>query len=138
MKKFLIFTFFGPPIGVMLFFLPSLIGVLIFEDNSSFLTLGQGLSLFPMFFVMGYFNAIIPAFITGVIATFLKFKNPWMNYSVLMVLSTMTCVTYFSCHRANDFILPSIVGIATTMVLGYVVFLRVNSVSKKVDEYEEK
>ena len=124
MKTILLFTFLGPPVGVLLFFLPTLIGVLIFKDNSTSLTFGQGLSLFPVFFAMGYFVAIIPAFTAGVIATFLRFENPWINYTVLVMLSAIVCSVYFFYNRNNDFLLPSAVAIVTTMILGYIVFLR--------------
>ena len=124
MKTILLFTFVGPPIGILLFFLSSLIGVLIFKNGSSSLTFGQGLSLFPVFFVLGYFVAIIPAFITGVIATFLRFENPWINYGTLVILSTTICLIYFFYNRNYDFLFPSAVGIVTTIILGYIVFLK--------------
>lgn len=124
MKTILLFTFLGPLIGVLLFFLPSLIIAFSSKSDASSFTFIQGLSLFPVFFVGGYFVAILPAFTTGVIATFLRFENPWINYGILVILSVLTCLVYFFYSRNNDFILPSIVGVVTTMILGYIVFFK--------------
>ncbi len=124
MKTILLFTFLGPLIGVLLFFLPSLIIAFSSKSDASSFTFIQGLSLFPVFFVVGYFVAILPAFTTGAIATFLRFENPWINYGILVILSVLTCLVYFFYSRNNDFILPSIVGVVTTMILGYIVFFK--------------
>ncbi|MEJ2437969.1 MAG: hypothetical protein P8Y35_08440 [Sulfurovaceae bacterium] len=97
-KRILIFTFFAPLVGTIL-------------------------SLFPLFLFFGYVSAIIPAFVVGIISAFLSFKNPWANYGVLIILSVIACMYFFFLERPSDFIIPSIVGISTTIVMGYFVFL---------------
>ncbi len=122
-KRILIFTFFGPLVGTILFFFTTMIISSVTAHRPSFLTFSEKLSLFPLFLFFGYVSAIIPAFVVGIISAFLSFKNPWANYGILIILSVIACMFSFFLERPSDFIIPSIVGISTTMVMGYFVFL---------------
>lgn len=125
MKKILLFTFIGPAVGSILFFIISLIGVLVFAPDSRALSLREELSLFPLFLIFGYAFAIIPAIFVGIFAIFLKYKDPWTNYTLLILSSFVICIIFFFNDRPNDYIFPSTLGILTTMVLGYFIFLKV-------------
>lgn len=136
MKKILLFTLLGPLIGVLIFFLPILIGVQLFGENGDFISLWQSLLLLLWFLIFGYFAALFPAFLIGVIAKFLRFKNPWINYAILNISAATLSLFFFSDQRNDWYSLLVAMSILATMILGYFFFLK--GKTKKTNTLTEK
>ena len=124
MKRIFIFTFAAPPLGVLLFFLPIFIGVYVFANETNSIRFLQSLAIFPFFFIFGYYITIVPAFFIGVVAKLLTFKNPWINYALLILSSIIICFVYFFDKRDDWFTIFVSMGISTTMILGYFMLLK--------------
>ncbi len=124
MKKILLFTLLGPLIGVLIFLLPILIGLQLFGEDENFISFWQSLLLLPWFLIFGYFIAIFPAFLIGVIAKFLTFKNPWINYAILNISAAALSLFFFSDQRNDWYSLLVAMSVLTTMILGYFFFLK--------------
>lgn len=137
MKRIILFTFLGPLIGVLIFFLPILIATQLFGENSDSISFWQSLLVLLWFLIFGYFVALFPAFLVGVIAKFLTFKNPWINYAILNISSATLCLLYFSDQRNDWYSMLVIMGVLTTMILGYFFMLK-GKIQKKEQIYMEE
>jgi hypothetical protein len=138
MKRIIIFTLLAPPLGVLLLFLPVFIGVYVFANETDSISFLQSLAIFPFFFIFGYYIAIVPAFIIGIVAKFLAFKNPWINYGLLILSSIIICFVYFFDERDDWFSIFVSMGIFTTMILGYFMLLKGKHYSIKILNEELK
>lgn len=123
MKRILIFTFVGPILGVLLFFVPAFISAYIFSDEGHRLPL-ESLMVFPFFFIFAYVVAVVPAFLIGAVAKLLTFKNPWLNFTSLVLASIIICVVCFYELRTDWFSIMVGMGVASTVIVGYLMLLK--------------
>ena len=127
MKRILVFTFLGPPLGALIAF-SMLLSIMMGTPNNGFdmyQALKATLVISPLYLIVGYRLAIIPALLVGVVAYLFNFKRPIYNY--LLLILTGFCIyflfdffsSFYIIERGENSLYFAVIGALTTSFLGY-------------------
>lgn len=94
MKRILVFTFLGPPLGALIAFSTLLSIMMDAPGFGIYQALKATLVTFPLYLILGYRFAIIPALLVGVVAYLLNFKRPIYNYLLLTLTGFCICFLF--------------------------------------------